>query len=441
MIDYVDKNCLILGFGVSGQGVYDTLKKIGANIYIYDKNINKTSNIEANVLGKIKSKIIKDMDYIILSPTFKLDKKIQKVIQKNDITCLSEIDFAFTLNKGKIFAITGSNGKTTTATLLNELLNTLPQKSYLLGNIGTSFASKVLDIEEDENIVLECSSFQLMQSKIFKPHIAALLNLAPDHLDFHKNLDEYYNSKLKIFANQNEEDYSVVNFDDDLVVEKTKNLNSQTYYFSTKKPCKGMFVADDTIFFSDGLITYPIVKLENIRYVGEHNLSNYLCASLMGVLQGVSIENIAYVLNHFNTPAHRLEFVRRYQNIDFYNDSKATNIAATLTDCTAFDKNIHLLLGGSDKGEDYGLLNNLSKNVKYVYLFGSTQNKIYKKLKKNKNFNTYKCDTLLNATKFVSLKANKGEIVLLSPACASFDAFNSYEERGNYFKDIVNNLM
>ncbi len=441
MNDYVDKNCLILGFGVSGQGVYDTLKKIGANIYIYDKNINKTSNIEANVLGKIKSKIIKDMDYIILSPTFKLDKKIQKVIQKNDITCLSEIDFAFTLNKGKIFAITGSNGKTTTATLLNELLNTLPQKSYLLGNIGTSFASKVLDIEEGDNVVLECSSFQLMQSKIFKPHIAGLLNFAPDHLDFHKNLDEYYNSKLKIFANQNEEDYSVVNFDDDLVVEKTKNLNSQIYYFSTKKPCKGMFVADDTIFFSDGLITYPIVKLENIRYVGEHNLSNYLCASLMGILQGVSIENIAYVLNHFNTPAHRLEFVRRYKNIDFYNDSKATNIVATLTDCTAFDKNIHLLLGGSDKGEDYELLNNLSKNVKYVYLFGSTQNKIYKKLKKNKNFNTYKCDTLLNATKFASLKANKGEIVLLSPACASFDAFNSYEERGNYFKDIVNNLM
>ncbi len=440
MENYTDKNCLILGLGISGKGVYHTLKLLGANIFVFDEKVEKSQVSDAKIFKKLNEKIIKDMDYIIFSPTFKLSKKFEKIAKKYDVSCMCEFDFAYSLNKGKIFAITGSNGKTTTVTLLKQLLDTTKNKNYLLGNIGTAFSSEVLNVEEEDNVVLECSSFQLMKTKIFKPHIAGLLNLAPDHLDFHKDLNEYYNSKLKIFAHQNEDDFAVVNYDDELCVEKTKNIQSQIYYFSTKKACKGMFVADDTIFFSDGIITYPVVKLENIRFIGEHNLSNYLCASLMAILQGVSLESIAYVLNNFRPPAHRLEFVRRFQNVDYYNDSKATNISATLTDCKAFEKNIHLLLGGSEKGEDYSQLNNLPKNVKYIYLFGKSQNKIYKKIKKNKNFSVYKCDTITNAINFASLKSIKGEVVLLSPACASFDSFANFEERGNYFKEIVNNL-
>lgn len=441
MENIIDKNYLIIGFGISGQGAYTTLKEFGANVFIYDEDIKKISNVEAVKINKLTKKIIKDMDCIILSPTVQLNKSFTKFIDKMKVDCYGELEFAYRQNKGNILAITGSNGKTTTSLLLKELLDTLPNKTYLLGNIGKSFSEEVINIDEMDNVVLECSSFQLKQTIKFHPHIACLLNLVPDHLDFHKSLEDYYDAKLKIFANQNEDDYAIVNFDDKLCVEKTKNLQAQVYYFSTKSSCRGMFIADDTILFSDGIITYPIVKLENIRYIGEHNLSNYLCASLMAMLQGVSIENIAYVLNNFKTPAHRLEFVRRFHNIDFYNDSKATNISAMITACKAFDKNIHLLLGGSDKGEDFDILKKtLPKNVKYVYVFGQTQNKLYKSLKKVKNLTVYKCDNLKNAVNFSAIKALKGEVVLLSPACASFDAFLNFEDRGNYFKDLVNNF-
>ena len=440
-MEYIDKNFLIMGFGISGQGVYDTLSKLVANVFVYYVDSKKMSSLNIKTFRKITKKIIQDMDYIIISPTIKLTKKIQNIAKKNKTIILSELDFAYTYNKGNILAVTGSNGKTTTVSLLKDLLDTLPKNNHLLGNIGVPFSKKVLEIEKEDNVILECSSFQLMQSNVFKPHIAGILNLAPDHLDFHKSLEEYYSSKIKIFSNQNEEDYAVINFDNELCVELTKNVKSQKYYFSTKSVCKGMFVADDMIYFSDGYITYSIVKLENIRYVGEHNLSNYLCASLMAILSGVSIENIAYMLNNFRLPAHRLEFVRRLNDVDYYNDSKATNIEATLTDCRAFDKPIHLIVGGSDKGEKFNhLIDNLPNNVKCLYVYGQTQKKIYKSAKRKKDLLTIKCDKLDRALNYASLKAKKGEIVLLSPACASFDSFDNFEERGNYFKNLVNDL-
>lgn len=436
-----DKNCLIFGFGISGKGVCETLKRLNANIFVFDEDKTKCQENGVLFVRKITKKLIKDMDLIILSPNIKLTKKEQRIIKKFKVDCIGEIEFGYMLSKGNIIAVTGSNGKTTTVTLIKEMLDTKPCKNYLLGNIGTSFSKFALEIEKDDNVVLELSSFQLMQTKQFRPHIACLLNLAPDHLDFHSSLEEYYNSKFKIFENQKENDIAILNYDDELCLERSKNLHSQVYYFSTKTHCKGMFIDNGTIYFSDGIITYPIEKLENIRYLGEHNLSNYLCASLTALLSGVSLENISYILNNFNTPPHRIEFVRRLRNVDYYNDSKATNIASCITACKAFDKNIHLLIGGSDKGENFkNLLNGIPINVKYVYLYGSASKKIYKQLRKSRTFTTYKCETLKNAINFSHLKAKKGEVILLSPACASFDTFNNFEERGHYFKDLVNNL-
>ena len=190
MESFVDKNCLIIGFGISGQGAYNTLKLQNANVFIYDDNNSSHKDVDAVFVQKLSKKIIKDMDLIILSPIIKLNNKINKVIKKYNIECFGELEFAYRLNKGNILAITGSNGKTTTCTLLKQLLDTLPNSAYLLGNIGKSFADNVLDIQEGDNVVLECSSFQLMQTTKFHPHISALLNLAPDHLDFHKTIDE-----------------------------------------------------------------------------------------------------------------------------------------------------------------------------------------------------------------------------------------------------------
>jgi len=439
---YRDKNVLICGLGVSGLGAYDALKILNANIYVYATDFSPISNDKDVVcVEKLTPKIVQDMDLIILSPTTRLSKKMSKFIVEQKIECIGEIEFGYRLCPAPIFAVTGTNGKTTTATLLNEMIATT-YNSFALGNIGKSFSQKALELTKADRVVLECSSFQLAQTKSFRPHISALLNLAPDHLDFHKDIEEYFTAKLKIFDNMNKTDFAVINFDDNCCFERTKNILPQIYYFSTKQPCKGVFVQDETIMFSDGIITYAITRLDKLHYVGEHNLSNMLCATCVAILAGVSIENIATILSNFHTPPHRLEFVRRLQNVDYYNDSKATNIEGCLTACNAIRKPINLLLGGSDKGENFCILaQHLPSNVQWIYLFGKTQRKLYRALKKRHDVQVFRCETLISATKFASLKAKSGEVVLLSPACASFDAFKNYEERGNLFKQIVNDLQ
>lgn len=437
-----NKNVLLFGFGISGQGAYALLKQFGANIFLCANNLSNFSNEDLSVklLKKVTSKIIKGMDLIILSPTTQLSRKCVKTVKANQIECIGEIEFAYRYCNADVLAVTGTNGKTTTATLLNDMVATT-YGTHLLGNIGKSFAGEVLTINEGEKVILECSSFQLAQTKMFCPHVACLLNLAPDHLDIHKDLSEYYNAKLKIFANMTSADFAVINFDDNTCYELTKGLQAQTYYFSLKQECKGVFLKDETIFFSDGIITYTIERLENIKYIGAHNLCNIMCAICMAILSGVSIENILDVLKNFHLPPHRLEFVRKYKGVEYYNDSKATNISSCVEGCKSFKKNIHLLLGGSDKGEDFkNFASQLPDNVKVIYLFGKIQRKLYKILKKQHLFEVYKCETLASATRFSALKAQQEEVVLLSPACASFDSYKNFEERGNSFKSIVNNL-
>lgn len=439
---YRDKNVLICGLGVSGMGAYNALKRLNANIYIYATDFSTISN-DKNVVfvKKLTTKIVQDMDLIILSPTTRLAKKFSKIIAERQIECIGELEFGYRLCAAPVVAVTGTNGKTTTVTLIHEMIATT-YNSFALGNIGKSFSQKAMELTPVDRAVLECSSFQLAQTKFFRPHIAALLNLAPDHLDFHKDIEEYYSAKLKIFNNMNKTDFAVINFDDNSCFEHTKNILPKIYYFSTKQPCKGVFVQDETIMFSDGIIAYAIVRLEKLNYVGEHNLSNMLCAACVAILAGVSVENVAAVLSNFHTPPHRLEFVRRLQNVDYYNDSKATNIESCLTACNAINKPLNLLLGGSDKGEKFSVLaQRLPSNVKSIYLFGKMQKKIYHALKKRHDIQVFRCETLSSATKFAMLKAKSGEVVLLSPACASFDDFKNYEERGNFFKHIVNDLQ
>ena len=441
MIDFENKNCLIIGFGRSGQGAFEALKKLKANISVYDKDFSKIEKLECIKLKNIDTKTIENLHFMILSPGVKLSPKIQKLAIKNNVEILSELELGSRLCNANIIAVTGTNGKTTTSMLLKSFLDLLPQKAYLLGNIGQSFSKFALDLKNEENVILECSSFQLMNTIDFHPKVACLLNLKPDHLDFHQSLEEYYDSKMKIFANQTPDDFAVVNYDDELCRSKSQNIKSKVFFFSTKNSCKGLFVKDDAIYFSDEVVTFFVEKLENIRYIGEHNLSNILCTSLGAFLCGVSLENISYVLRNFKQPSHRIEFVRRLRGVDFYDDSKATNISACVTACKAFSKNIHLLLGGSEKGENLKeFLAQLPSNVKCVYTFGQVSKKLYKTLKKSTNFSVFNSNTLKQATDFAFLKAKSGEIVLLSPGFASFDAFKNFEERGNYFKNLVNDF-
>lgn len=440
--DLRNKNVLVLGFGVSGQGACHALKQLGANIFLCADNLSQFPQVAPDVVlvKKITPKLVKDMNLIILSPTTRLETRIRKVITENNINYIGELEFGCQFCKGSITAVTGTNGKTTTATLINEMFST-SYNSHLLGNIGKSFSESALAIPAKDKVVLECSSFQLAQTKSFHPHIACLLNLAPDHLDFHKDLHGYYNAKLQIFRNMNELDFAVVNFDDNACYELTKSVKAKLYYYSLTKSCKGTFIQDETIMFSDGVITYTIEKLENLQFFGSHNLQNMLCATCVAILAGVSVENIAETLRNFHLPPHRIEFVRKHKGVDYFNDSKSTNIASCIAACKTFKKPVHLLLGGSDKGENFKQLNALlPQNIKSVYLFGRAQKRLFKALKKHPTFEVFKCDNLTSAIKFAALKAQGEEVVLLSPACASFDTFENFEQRGDYFKAVVNAL-
>lgn len=441
-INLRNKNVLILGFGVSGQGAFHALKQLGANIFLCADNLPQLPQVAPDValVKKITPKLVIDMDLIVLSPTTRLEAKIRKAITENNIDCIGELELGYRFCKGSITAVTGTNGKTTTATLINGMFST-SYNSYLLGNIGKSFSERSFSIAAKDKVVLECSSFQLAQTKLFHPHIACLLNLAPDHLDFHKDLDDYYNAKLQIFRNMNESDFAVVNFDDNACYELTKSVKAQLYYYSLTKPCKGVFIQDETIMFSDGVIIYTIEKLENLQFFGSHNLQNMLCATCVAILAGVSVENVAEILRNFHLPPHRIEFVKKYKGVDYFNDSKSTNIASCVAACKTFKKPVHLLLGGSDKGENFKQLNALlPQNIKSVYLFGRAQKRLFKALKKCPAFEVFKCNNLTSAIKFAALKAQGEELVLLSPACASFDTFENFEQRGDYFKAVVNAL-
>lgn len=446
-IDLENKNLLVLGIARSGQAVVDISLKYNSNVYVYDKNFKKLNNFvekyqknckNISFLKKISKKNIFIMDYIVLSPSIKLNKSTIKFCLKNGIAIMSELEFGYTFCKAPIFAITGTNGKTTTSTLLYNIFSSFSEKSFLLGNSGIPLSSYIDTIPSDSYIVCETSSYQLENIITFKPHIASVLNLGIDHLSYHKTLEKYHNAKLNIFKNMTEQDYAVINYDDERLGELTKNLKCKIYYFSLTQPVLGCYLQNNIIKFTDGKVAFDIMDISNIKLIGKHNLYNILCATTMALLAGVSKQVIADVICNFKTLAHRLEFVKILNGVAYINDSKATNIESTLCALEALkNQSIILLLGGSDKGEDFkNLFRNFYQNVKEIICYGATKNKIFKSAKKY-GYKSYKTKNLSQAINLAKALSIKGDTILLSPACASFDEFENFEKRGEFFKNYI----
>ncbi|MFY9912109.1 MAG: UDP-N-acetylmuramoyl-L-alanine--D-glutamate ligase [Candidatus Sulfotelmatobacter sp.] len=448
-----NKRVLVVGLGKSGVASALFLKAHGARVTASDTKSGDELRNEIPVLldhgitvetGGHGERTFREQDLIVVSPGVPVDAPLLQQARSLGEVVIGEIELAAQFLSGPIVAITGSNGKTTTTTLAGEILTSGGLPTSVGGNIGTPAISLAERATPETAIVLEVSSFQLETIRTFHPKIAVVLNVTPDHLDRHRTLDVYVNAKSRIFENQNNSDYAVLNADDATCVAMAERTRAQVFWFSRQKEVKqGAWVRDGQILFRNGSEQREIMQVSEIPLKGAHNLENVLAAVCAGALMGCAPEKIRQAVREFKAVEHRLEFVATIRGVDYYNDSKATNVDATIKALESFPANIHLILGGKDKGSDYSVLNDLlRKRVKRVYTIGAAAMKIESQIVSEKagGPELVHAETLENAIRKASAVAQPGDVVLLAPACASFDQFKSYEHRGRVFKGIVMGL-
>src|SRR5580658_1381221 len=445
-----DKRVLVVGLGKSGVASALFLKAHGARVTVSDtKSGDELRNEIPSLLdhgitvetGGHGERTFRGQDLIVVSPGVPADLPMLAQARSMGEAVIGEIELAARFLPGPIVAITGSNGKTTTTTLTGEILTAGGIPTRVGGNIGTPAISLADRATRETAIVLEVSSFQLETIQTFRPKVAVVLNVTPDHLDRHRTFEAYVDAKARIFQNQRGDDFAVLNEDDPTCVTMAERTRAQVFWFSRQKEVKqGAWVREGNILFRDGRAEAKtsqreIMLVSEIPLKGAHNLENALAAVCAGALMGCAPEKIRQAVREFKAVEHRLEFVATIRGVDYYNDSKATNVDATIKALESFPANIHLILGGKDKGSDYTVLNDLLRQrVKRVYTIGAAAAKIESQIK---NVEVVHADTLENALRKANAVAQPGDVVLLAPACASFDQFKSYEHRGKVFKDIV----
>jgi len=448
MMELRGKRVLVVGLGKSGVASALFLKLRGARVTVSDTKTEDELRAEIPVLldhgitvetGEHGERTFHGQDLIVVSPGVSVDAlPMQARISGEPI--IGEIELAAQFLPGRIVAITGSNGKTTTTTLTGEILTAGGLPTLVGGNIGTPAISLVERAKPDHIIVLEVSSFQLETIQTFRPKMAVILNITPDHLDRHRTFAAYAGAKARIFENQQADDFAVLNADDPNCVALAEGIRAHICWFSRKKEVQqGASVQDGRIGFRDAGGKREIMLVSEIPLKGAHNLENVLAAICAGALMGVKPEHIRRAVQQFKAVEHRLEYVATIRGVDYYNDSKATNVDATIKALESFPANIHLILGGKDKGSDYTVLNDLLRErVKRVYTIGAAAEKIESHIKGAAEI--VPAETLDDAVRRAAAVAQAGDVVLLAPACASFDQFDNYEHRGRVFKEVVHTL-
>jgi UDP-N-acetylmuramoylalanine--D-glutamate ligase len=454
LMELNNKRVLVVGLGKSGVASALFLKAHGAKVTVSDTKSGDELRNEIPALldhgitvetGGHGERTFRGQDLIVVSPGVPIDAPPLVQARSLGEAVIGEIELAAQFLPGPMVAITGSNGKTTTTTLTGEILTAGGLPTLVGGNIGTPAISLVEGAKSETVIVLEVSSFQLETIQTFRPKVAVVLNVTPDHLDRHRTFEAYVNAKARMFENQTGEDFAVLNEDDPTCLEMAARTRAQVFWFSRHKEVKqGAWVREGNIVFRDGSQQQrsqqlEIMQVSEIPLKGAHNLENVLAAVCAGVLMGCSPGKIRQAVRDFKAVEHRLEFVATIRGVDYYNDSKATNVDATMKALESFPANIHLILGGKDKGSDYSVLNDLlRKRVKLVYTIGAAAEKIESQIK---DVEVVHSETLENALRKANAVAEAGDVVLLAPACASFDQFKNYEQRGKVFKEIVQGLQ
>ncbi|NWG28217.1 MAG: UDP-N-acetylmuramoyl-L-alanine--D-glutamate ligase [Ignavibacteriaceae bacterium] len=443
------KKISVIGAARSGVGAAKLVKRLGGIPFvsdfspkekIYDAlNQLEIENINFEFGGH--SDRVYESSLMIVSPGVPNDSIVLQNARAKGIKLISEIEIAYHYCKGKIIAITGTNGKTTTTSLCGHVFNSCGYKTHLAGNIGVAFSEIVLDVKEGEFVSLEVSSFQLDLIENFKPAVAMILNITPDHLNRYENsLDKYAASKQRIYINQDEKDFLILNKDSQAVMQYLVGHKSKSYLFSlSEKQNNGCYSSDgEVIFMNDGKENFRCLR-SDIQIRGEHNLANAMSVICAAKVFNLDNNGIIKALQTFESVEHRLELVREINGVKYINDSKATNVDSVWYALKSFDEPILLILGGQDKGNDYGQIKELViKKVKKIYAIGSSAEKVFNFFHNDVKVELEK--SLEDAVKNSSREATDGDVVLLSPACASFDMFNNYEHRGKVFKEAVNKL-
>jgi UDP-N-acetylmuramoylalanine--D-glutamate ligase len=447
-MDVKGKRVLVVGMGKSGIASALFLADQGARVAVSDTRSEEELHHEIPQLldhgvgveaGYHGERTFKEQELIVISPGVPYDVPQLVQAQQAGIPVIGEVELAARFLKGRFVAITGSNGKTTTTTLVGEIIAAGGKHTLVGGNIGTPAISFVGSATDDTWIVLEVSSFQLETVEMFHPKIAVVLNVTPDHLDRHHTFENYAAAKSRIFENQTAADSAVLNADDATCVAMARKTKAAVYWFSRQQSVeRGAFVYDDRIFWRDTAVEQEIMPVSEIGLKGAHNVENVLAGVAAGMLAAIAPAEIRKAVAAFKAVEHRLEYVATVRGVTYFNDSKATNVDATIKALESFPGRIHLILGGKDKGSDYSVLNPLlAERVKRVYTIGAAAAKIESQIK---GVQVVSAATLDNAVRQAAEIATAGDIVLLAPACASFDQFVSYEHRGRVFKDLVRQL-
>ena len=451
-MDLKDKKVLVYGTGLSGIAAAELLADAGALPVLFDEN--KSLNAE-NIRGKLREgvkveayigtlpdEIINTLDLVVLSPGVPTDLPMVKRFREFGITIWGEVELAYENSKGEVLAITGTNGKTTTTSLLGAIMGHVRSSVFVVGNIGIPYTRIAKQTTEESVTVAEISSFQLETIDKFHPKVSAILNITPDHLNRHHTMEEYIRVKEMITANQTADDTCVLNYEDEVLRDFGETLPCNVVYFSSLHTLdKGIFLDGEIIVYKDENGTTAICSTKELNILGRHNHENVMAAAAMALACGVSVEDIRYVLKRFTAVEHRIEYVTEVNGVAYYNDSKGTNPDAAIKGIQAMDRPTLLIGGGYDKNSVYDeWINSFDGKVRYLVLIGQTKEKIAQTARECGFEDIVMADSLKEAVEFCAANARSGDAVLLSPACASWGMFPNYEVRGKIFKELVHNL-
>ena len=446
------KKVLVFGSGKSGIGASDLLAKVGAFPVIYDGNaeidkdavVHKTDGAYPVTVyaGELPKEVQDSLDLVVLSPGVPTDLPLVKSFYEQGLPVWGEVELAYRVGDGEVLAITGTNGKTTTTALLGKIMQDARESVFVVGNIGTPYTSKALEMKPNSVTVAEISSFQLETIDEFAPKVSAILNITEDHLNRHHTMDEYIRVKELITENQGTEDVCVLNYEDEVLREFGKHLTPRVVYFSSgRKLDEGIYLDGNKIILKDGEKEIEVVKTEDLKLLGKHNFENVMAAVAMAYYDGVSLDSIRKSICEFTAVAHRIEYVTEKKGVVYYNDSKGTNPDAAIKGIQAMNRPTLLIGGGYDKQSGYDeWIEAFDGKVRYLVLIGQTKEKIKEAAEKHGFHDIILCEDLKEAVKVCEEKAQPGDAVLLSPACASWGQFDNYEQRGDMFKEYVRNL-
>ncbi|MCR5403997.1 MAG: UDP-N-acetylmuramoyl-L-alanine--D-glutamate ligase [Butyrivibrio sp.] len=448
------KRVLVIGSGMSGVGSVRLINEVGAHAVLLEEN-DKATEEEIReklheqdrkstriIIGKIPDEILDTISLVVPSPGVPLDAPTVLRIKEKNIPIWSEIELAYNFSKGCMVAITGTNGKTTTTTLVGEIMKAYYSSVYVVGNIGVSFAENALMMKDDTVIVGEISSFQLEAVENFHAHVSAILNITPDHLNRHHTMECYVQMKENITVNCTDADTCVLNYDNEYTRDFGKRCPAGVIFFSTKEKLEeGLYLEGDEIVMALGGRTVKVMNIHEMNLVGICNVENVMAAIAISLSMGVPLSTILNVIRDFKAVEHRIEYVATKRGVDYFNDSKGTNPDAAIQGIRAMSKPTILIGGGYDKGSGFDeWIEAFGDTVKLLVLIGQTKEKIAECARKHGFENFVFKDSFEEALEFCTASASEGDAVLLSPACASWDMFKSYEVRGKKFKEYVNRL-